>query len=168
MSLVPSLKLKKRADLAEGRIGPQHGDEAHLFVKLLTEADEKSIDEDTVVDVIPKLPEFITDRLDPLAEDGDRGVSLDDGAELGVESVDTGVGVVLKQLLKRGPKLGCGGVVVGDKIEELGRDPSIIHWMIMRSSFTQRGLVGCGTEDGCIWWRRPQRPGWMWKRWRPW
>ena len=119
-SLVLSLELKERADLAEGRVGPQHGDEGHLFLKLLTEADEKSVYEDAVVDVITKLPEFITDRLDPLAEDGDRGVSLDDGAELGVESVDAGVGVVLKQLLKRGPKLGCGGVVVGDKIEELG------------------------------------------------
>ena len=67
------------------------GMKATPFLKLLTEADEKSIDEDTVVDVIPKLPEFITDRLDPLAEDGDRGVSLGDGAELGVESVDAGV-----------------------------------------------------------------------------
>ena len=119
-SLVLSLELKERADLAEGRVGPQHGDEGHLFLTLLTEADEKSVDEDAVVDVIPKLPEFITDRLDPLVEDSDRGVSLDDGVELSVESIDAGVGVVLKQLLKRGPKLGCGGVVVGDKIEELG------------------------------------------------
>ena len=59
-SLVLSLELKKRADLAKGGIGPQHGDESHLFLKLLTEADEKSVDEDAVVDVIPKLPKFIT------------------------------------------------------------------------------------------------------------
>ena len=124
-SLVLSLELKERADLAEGRVGPQHGDEGHLFLKLLTEADEKSVYEDAVVDVITKLPEFITDRLDPLAEDGDRGVSLGDGAELGVKSVDAGVGVVLKQLLEGGPKIGCSGVVVGDKIEKLGGDPSI-------------------------------------------
>ena len=98
---------------------------ATCFSKLLTEADEKIIDEDAVVDVIPKLPEFITDRLDPLVEDSDRGVSLDDGVELSVESIDAGVGVVLKQLLEGGPKIGCSGVVVGDKIEKLGGDPSI-------------------------------------------
>ena len=124
-SLVLSLELKERADLAEGRVGPQHGDEGHLFLELLTKTDEKSVYKNAVVDVITKLPEFITDRLDPLAEDGDQGVSLGDGAELGVESVDAGVGVVLKQLLKGGPKIGCSGVVVGDKIEKLGGDPSI-------------------------------------------
>ena len=70
------------------------GMKATPFLKLLTEADEKSVDEDAVVDVMPKLPEFITDRLDPLAEDSDQGVSLDDGAELGVESIDAGVRVV--------------------------------------------------------------------------
>ena len=73
-SLVLSLELKERADLAKGRVGPQHGDEGHLFLKLLTEADEKSVYEDAVVDVITKLPEFITDRLDPLTEDGDQEV----------------------------------------------------------------------------------------------
>ena len=119
-SLILSLELKERVHLAEGRVGMQHGDEGHLFLELLAKTNEKSVYKNAVVDVITKLPEFITDRLDPLAEDGDRGVSLGDGAELGVESVDAGVGVVLKQLLKRGPKLGCGGIVVGDKIEELG------------------------------------------------
>ena len=124
-SLILSLELKERADLAEGRVGPQHGDEGHLFLELLTKTDEKSVYKNAVVDVITKLPEFITDRLDPLAEDGDRGVSLGNGAELGVESVDAGIGVVLKQLLKGGPKISCSDIVVGDKIEKLGGDPSI-------------------------------------------
>jgi hypothetical protein len=41
----------------------------------------------------------ITDGLDALAIDGDRGIALSAGAELDVKGVDARVGVVLKELL---------------------------------------------------------------------
>ena len=62
-SLVLSLELKKGASIGERRVGTQHGDEGHPFLKLLTEADEEGVDEGAIVNVIAKLPEFIVDRL---------------------------------------------------------------------------------------------------------
>jgi hypothetical protein len=50
---------------------------------------------------------------------------LDNGAKLGVKHVDTHDGVVLEQLLKRGPKLDSVVVIVGDKVQYLGGDPTI-------------------------------------------
>ena len=50
---------------------------------------------------------------------------MGDGAKLGVKRVDTRIGVVLEQLLKRVPKLDGGGIVIGVKVEELGGDPSV-------------------------------------------
>jgi hypothetical protein len=60
-----------------------------------------------------------------LAEDGDRGVALSGGAKLDVKRVDTRIGVFLKHLLERIPEFGGGGIIVGDEVEELGRNPSI-------------------------------------------
>jgi hypothetical protein len=42
-----------------------------------------------------------------------------------VKRVDTRIGVVLKQLLERIPEFGGGAIIVGDEVEELGRDPSV-------------------------------------------
>jgi hypothetical protein len=42
-----------------------------------------------------------------------------------VKRVDTRIGVVLKQLLERIPEFGGGGIIVGDEVEELGRNPSV-------------------------------------------
>ena len=72
--------------------------------------------------MITKLPEFIDDGLDTLAEDRDRQVSLHEGAELGVQRVGAGIAVILEELAEGGPELGGGGFVVGDEVEELGGD----------------------------------------------
>jgi hypothetical protein len=65
------------------------------------------------------------DHLDALAEDGDRGVTLSGGAKLDVKRVDTRIRVVLEQLLERIPEFGGGGIIIGDEVEELSRNPSI-------------------------------------------
>ena len=124
-SLVLLFLLEEGADLLEGRVGLEHGYEGLLLLKLLAEANEEGVDEGAVVDVITEFTEFVADGLDPLAEDGDRSISLDGRTELGVEGVDARVGVVLEQLLERCPKLGGGGVVVGDQIEELRGDACV-------------------------------------------
>lgn len=82
------LELKNRSDLGEAWVWSQHGDEGDLFLKLLAEPDKESVDEGTVIDGITKLPKFITDGLDALAENGDGGIALSAGAELDVEGVD--------------------------------------------------------------------------------
>ena len=88
-----------------------------LLLELLAEADEEGVDEGAIVDVIAEFTKFVADSLDALAENGDRGVSLD--------GFDARVGVVLEQLLKGRPKLGGGGVVGGDQIEELRGDACV-------------------------------------------
>jgi hypothetical protein len=75
--------------------------------------------------VISKLPKLISDGLDSLAEDGNSGVPLHNGAKLRVQRVDAGVTVILKKLLERGPELGSGGTIVGDEVEELGGDAGV-------------------------------------------
>ena len=50
---------------------------------------------------------------------------MSDGAELGMQGVDAGVAVILEKLLKRGPEVRGGGVVVGDEIEKLGGDAGV-------------------------------------------
>jgi hypothetical protein len=42
--------------------------------------DKQGIDEGPVGDMIAELSNFIADRLDALAKDGDRGVALSGGA----------------------------------------------------------------------------------------
>ena len=117
--------LEERANFFEGGVGLEHGDEGLLLLKLITEADEQSIDESAILDVIAKFTEFVVDGLDPLAEDGDRSVSLGGRAELGVERVDTCVRVVLEQLLEGDPELGGGGIIGRDQVEELGGDAGV-------------------------------------------
>ena len=124
-SLILLFLLEEGANLLEGGVGLEHGDEGLLLLKLLAEADEESVDEGAIVDVIAEFTKFVADSLDPLAENGDRGISLDGRTELGVEGVDARVGVVLEQLLERCPKLGGGGVVGGDQIEELRGDACV-------------------------------------------
>ena len=124
-SLILLFLLEEGANLLEGGVGLEHGDEGLLLLELLAEADEESVDEGAIVDVIAEFTKFVTDSLDPLAENGDRGISLDGRTELGVEGVDARVGVVLEQLLKGRPKLGGGGVVGGDQIEELRGDACV-------------------------------------------
>jgi hypothetical protein len=41
--------------------------------------DQQGVDEGPIGDRIAELPKFIADRLDALAEDGDRGVALSGG-----------------------------------------------------------------------------------------
>jgi hypothetical protein len=60
-----------------------------------------------------------------LAKDRDRGVTLGSGAKLDVKRIDARIGVVLEQLLERSPEFGGGGVIGGDKVEELGRNLSV-------------------------------------------
>ena len=43
-SLVLSLELQKGANFDEARVGPQHGDEGHLLLKMFIEADEEGVD----------------------------------------------------------------------------------------------------------------------------
>jgi hypothetical protein len=101
--LVHGLKLKKRTDFSKRRARAHHWNKGHLLVELLAETNKESIDEGSIFNRIAELPKFIADSLDLLAEDGDGGVPLSDRAELGVEGIDAGVAVVLKELLKRGP-----------------------------------------------------------------
>ena len=68
--------LEERANFFEGGVGLEHGDEGLLLLKLITEVDEESIDESAILEVIAKFTEFVADGLDPLTEDGVRGVSL--------------------------------------------------------------------------------------------
>jgi hypothetical protein len=42
--LILGLKLEDRANLHKSGLGPQHGDERHLLVKLVTKSNKKSID----------------------------------------------------------------------------------------------------------------------------
>ena len=65
------LELKNRSDLDEAWVWSQHGDEGDLFLNLLAEPDKESVDENTVIDGITKLPKFITDGVDALAKNGD-------------------------------------------------------------------------------------------------
>jgi hypothetical protein len=90
-----------------------------LFLKLVTEASEEGVEKQPIFNVITKLPEFITDVLDSLIENGDRGVSLGDGTQLDVESIDVIAAIILEELLKRLPKLASDGIIIGDEIEEL-------------------------------------------------
>jgi hypothetical protein len=78
--LILSLKLENRPNIGEGRIWPHQGDERDLFLELLMKTDQQGVDEGPIGDRIAELPKFIADRLDALAEDGDRGVALSGGA----------------------------------------------------------------------------------------
>ena len=82
--LVLCLELQDGAELHEGGVGSQHRDEGDLLHELSPEADEESVDEGPIDNVITELTEFVADRLDALAIDGDRRVALDAGAELDV------------------------------------------------------------------------------------
>jgi hypothetical protein len=42
--------------------------------------DQQGVDEGPIGDGVAELPKFIADRLDALAEDGDRGTALSGGA----------------------------------------------------------------------------------------
>jgi hypothetical protein len=50
----------------------------------------------------------------------ERGVSLNSVVELGVEAVDAGINIVLKQLMKRNLKCGGNGGLEEVKIKNLG------------------------------------------------
>jgi hypothetical protein len=123
--LILSRKLENRPDVGEGRIWPHQGDERDLFLKLLMKTDKQGVDEGPIGDRVAELPKFTADRLDALAEDGDRGVALRGGAKLDVKRVDTRIRVVLEQLLERITEFSGGGIIIGDEVEELGRNPSI-------------------------------------------
>ena len=70
-SLVLLFLLEDRADLLEGGVRLEHGDEGLLLLELIAETLEEGVDESTILDVIAKFTEFIADVLDSLAEDGD-------------------------------------------------------------------------------------------------
>jgi hypothetical protein len=66
-----------------------------MLHKALVEAGEEDIDQLVIRNRVPKFTELIGCRLDPLTVDGERGVSLDGVAELGVEAGAARVHVVL-------------------------------------------------------------------------
>ena len=75
-SLVLLFLLEDRADLLEGGVWLEHGDEGLLLLELIAETLKEGVDESTILDVIAKFTEFIADSLDSLAEDGDWDISL--------------------------------------------------------------------------------------------
>jgi hypothetical protein len=87
--------------------------------------DKQGVNEGPVGDMVPELRKFIANRLDVLAEDGDQGITLSGGAKLDVKRIDTRIRVVLEQLLERITEFGGSGIIVGDEVEELGRNLSI-------------------------------------------
>ena len=101
--LIHCLELQDGAYFGEGWIGPHQGYEGDLLLELLPETNKEGVDEFAVVHVITELMEFIANRLDALAEDGHGCVALGGGAELGMESIDAGITIVLKKLLEREP-----------------------------------------------------------------
>jgi hypothetical protein len=117
--------LEHGTHLAEGRWRPHHGDEGGLLLEALAEANKKDVDQLAIGNRIPEFTKFIGGGLDPLAVDGQHGLSLDGVAELGVETGDTCVDVVLEELPKRRPKLGYSGGFVENQIEDLGGDPRV-------------------------------------------
>jgi hypothetical protein len=102
-----------------------HGDEGGLLLKTFTESDEKNIDELAVVDGVAEFAELVGEGLEPLIINPLGGVTLDGVVELGVQGVDAGVNVVLKQLTEGRPKRGGVGGVAEDEIEDLGGHPLV-------------------------------------------
>jgi hypothetical protein len=76
MRLVLGLELKDRADLGDGGLMTQHGDEGHLLLKLFTESKEKSIYLGVIFNMIAELLLSIADRFDVLTENDDRRTAL--------------------------------------------------------------------------------------------
>jgi hypothetical protein len=92
-----------------------------LLLKTFTESDENNIDELAVVE----FAELVGEGLEPLTINPHGGVSLDNVAELGVQGVDAGVDVVLKQLTEGRPKRGGIGGIPENEIEDLGGHPFV-------------------------------------------
>jgi hypothetical protein len=84
-----------------------------------TETDEEDVDEMPVIDRIAKFVKLVGDGMKMLIVDAERGVPLNSVAELGVEAVDVGIDVVLKQLTERSLKGGSSGGLAEDKIKIL-------------------------------------------------
>ena len=99
--------------------------EGNLLFELFTETNEEGVDESPIFHAITEFAEFITNGLDPLAENGDGGITLGSGAKLGVKGIDASVAVVLEELLESNPQFCYRSVVVGDEVKELGGDPSV-------------------------------------------
>ena len=53
--LVLCLELQDGADIREGVVGSQHRDEGDLLLELFAKADEESVDEGPIVNVITEL-----------------------------------------------------------------------------------------------------------------
>jgi hypothetical protein len=106
-------------DFSKGGRRPHHGDEGDLLLKAIAEADEEDIDQLSIENRVPKFVELIGCRFDPLTVDGERGVSLNGVAELGVEAGDARLDVVLEELTEGRPMISRSGGVVEHQIENL-------------------------------------------------
>jgi hypothetical protein len=118
-------ELQHGAYFGEGWGRPHHGDEGGLLVEILAEPNDNDVDELRVADGIAEFAKLVTDGLDALAEEVDRGIALGHVTKLGVQSVFPSVTIALKKLAKRAPDVGGGGAVVIKHVEDLSGDAGV-------------------------------------------
>ena len=98
------------------------------IIKTFTEPDKENIEELAIVDGVAEFAELIGERLEPLAVNPHLRITLDSVAELGVESIDASIDVILKKLMKGRPERGGVGGVAEDEIEDLSGHPLVDPW----------------------------------------
>ena len=103
--LVLLLHLEHGARLGERWQRPEHGDQGRLLGEAVVEATHERMKEGAVGNHLAELTQLIADGFDALAENADRAITLSDGAELRVESIDPGVAIVLKECRSNGPRV---------------------------------------------------------------
>ena len=148
--LVLCLEMQDGAELHEGGVGSKHRYEGDLLLELFPEADEESVDEGPIVNVITELTEFVADRLDALTENAHGAIALRDRAKLGVEGGDASIPVVLEEPAELGPNITRGGTIRHHKVEELGGD-ACVQPLDKSKIIEHLGLCGAGCASPDMW-----------------
>ena len=110
-----------------------------MLFEAFAETDAENVDQLFVVDRITEFPKFIGDRLEALAVDTDGGVALHGVAELGVETIDTSIDIVLEELSEGRLESSGSSSVAKHQVEDLGGDVLVDPLNNSEIILTQRG-----------------------------